>query len=182
MDYKKLVEGCKANERKAQQQLFHLIKDKMMGVCLRYANSKAEAEDVLQESFIKVFDKIDYLKEPEKLEAWARRIFVNTAINTYHKAYNKYEDVQEHENINDENHYTDIIEKLDKNQLLHQINELPKGYKLVFNMYVIDGYTHPEIAETLQISVNTSKSQLHAAKAILKKKLKELGIHRYEKI
>lgn len=182
MDYKKLVEGCKGNNRKSQQKLFMLMKDKMMGICMRYANEKAEAEDILQESFIKIFNKIDYLKEPEKLESWARKIFVNTAINHYHKPYNKYENNEIKENINEDDHYTSIIEKLDNHQLLNLINQLPHGYRLVFNMYVIDGYTHQEIAGELNISVNTSKSQLYAAKQLLKKRLKELGIYRYEKI
>ncbi|MFW5759735.1 MAG: RNA polymerase sigma factor [Cyclobacteriaceae bacterium] len=182
MNYKKLIKGCKENNRRSQQKLFLLIKDKMMGICLRYANEKAEAEDILQESFIKIFNKIDCLQEPEKLESWARKIFINTAINHYHKPHNKYENKEIKENINEDHHYTHIIENLDNHKLVDLVNQLPHGYRLVFNMYVIDGYTHQEIAEALNISINTSKSQLHAAKQTLKKKLGEMGIYRYEKI
>jgi len=182
MDYRKLVNGCKENDRKMQRQLFLVIKDKMMGICLRYAKEKAEAEDILQESFIKIFNKIDCLKEPDKLESWARRIFINTAINHYHKPSNKYENHDIKDKIEEDDAYTNIIEKMDNQQLLDLINQLPQGYRLVFNMYVIDGFTHQEIAETLKISANTSKSQLFAAKQLLKKRLKEMGIYRYEKI
>lgn len=184
MDHALLVKKCQKNDRKAQQELYSLFKGRMMGICLRYARRQEDAEDIFQEAFIKVFKNISNLRESEKLEGWVRRIIINTAINHYHKSFSSQimKDVDEEEEGSSNQDYEGIIDKLNNFQLLAFINELPDGYRLVFNLYVVDGYTHPEIAEMLHISVGTSKSQLFAAKKILKSKLSKLGIEKYERI
>ena len=183
MDYARLLNKCQKKDRQAQKALYNLFKDKMMGICLRYAARKEEAEDIFQEAFIKVFKNISNVREPEKLEVWIRRIIINTAINHYHSPHNsrviKSIDGESEKEPNQD--FEDTFDKISNEQLRALINELPNGYRIVFNLYVVDGYTHPEIAEMLQISVGTSKSQLSDAKSSLREKLKTLGIDRYER-
>lgn len=184
MDYAQLVRKCKQKQPRAQQELYSLFKNRMMGICLRYASQKAEADDVFQEAMIKVFNKIATLQEPSKLESWVRQIIINTAINYYHDQHN----IKFLKNLEDECQqetgpdYEEIVGKLSNSELLGLINQLPDGYRMVFNLYVIDGYKHQEIADMLNLSVGTSKSQLHAAKKMLQKKLLKVGIIKYGKI
>lgn len=155
-----------------------------MGICLRYASQKAEAEDVFQEAMIKVFKNIGTLREPARLESWVRQIIINTAINHYHDQNN----IRLNKNIEDTckteagQEYEEIVDKLSNSELIAMVNNLPDGYRIVFNLYVIDGYKHQEIAKMLNISVGTSKSQLHAAKTLLQKQLLKVGIKKYERI
>lgn len=183
MDYARLLKTCKNNDRQAQRTLYNLFKDKMMGICMRYAARKEEAEDIFQEAFIKVFKNIKNVREPEKLEGWVRRIIINTAINHYHSPHNssliKQIDRESEEEPNKD--FEDTFDRLSNEQLRELINGLPDGYRIVFNLHVVDGYSHPEIAEMLQISTGTSKSQLSDAKRCLRSKLKTLGIDRYER-
>lgn len=155
-----------------------------MGICLRYASQKAEAEDVFQEAMIKIFKNIGTLREPARLESWVRQIIINTAINHYHDQHN----IRLNKNIEDTcktetgQEYEEIVDKLSNSELIAMVNNLPDGYRIVFNLYVIDGYKHQEIAKMLNISVGTSKSQLHAAKTLLQKQLLKVGIKKYERI
>jgi RNA polymerase sigma-70 factor (ECF subfamily) len=151
----------------------------MLGVCFRYSKNRSDAEDILQEGFIKVFQKINTFKGTGVFEGWLRRIMVNTALNHY-KANLKF---AYHEEITDKNNGVDFINKSDdkifvdqsvsKEQLLGIVQNLPNGYRMVFNMYVLDGMTHKEIAEDLSISENTSKSQLSKSKKMLRKLITE---------
>lgn len=162
-----LVDGCVAEKPKYQRQLYELYADKMLVVCLRYTKNTEEAEDVLQESFIKVFDKIGSFRKEGSLEGWIRRITVNTAIRyiqTKSPIVSKADlhIVENYEGEKDETycyHFQDI---------LNLVQMLPDGYKMVLNLYAIDGYSHQEIAEELNISVGTSKSQLARARKLLK--------------
>lgn len=183
MDYAQLLKKCQKHDRQAQRELYELFKDRMMGVCLRYVHHKEEAEDIFQEAFIKVFKNIKNLREPEKLQAWIMRIIINTAINHFHSPHNTRHSKQLDRGFESQPNkdYEKIIDKLNNRQLMQLINTLPDGYRMVFNLHVIDGYSHPEIAEMLQISVGTSKSQLHEAKSALKMRLNKLGIGKYEK-
>lgn len=172
---------CRKKEAKAQKALFNAYKAKVMGICRRYSSCKEEAEDILQESFIKIFENIEFTDDYRYLSRWIYKTTVNTAINYYHQ--NKrhhglidYKQVQKF----DEQDIT-ALDNLSNNQLISLINELPDGYRLVFNLYVIEGYKHNEIAELLEISENTSKSQLSRAKCLLKKRLQGLGIKKFEK-
>jgi len=170
----KILERCKAGDEKAFAELYHLFAPKMLGVCLRYAKSKDEAEDMLQEGFIRVFQNLKSYRSQGSFEGWVRRVIVNTAIN-YYKTQIKY-NTTEHIDVYDKElkamedepiEISDISQQL----LLQMIAELPKGYNMIFNLYVLDGFTHKEIAEILDISENTSKSQLSKARKLLQKKI-----------
>lgn len=166
-----LLEQCKKGDRAAQTQLFKLYSPLMLGICLRYAKNRHEAEDVMQEGFIKIFSNIQKFRDEGSFEGWMKRIMVNTSLNHYYKAK---------KTISDKN-FDDIreieIEALDddlpkirfsQKEMLNAIRQLPDGYKQIFNMYVFEKYKHREIAELLNISVNTSKSQLSKARVFLK--------------
>ena len=166
------IEKCLDNDPKSQGELYKHFAPKMYGICLRYAKNQMEADDVLQEGFIKVFRYLkDYRKEGS-LEGWIRRTMVNTAINLYKKKikYQKDVSLEQTEPINTEEE--SAIDKLSARELLDVIRELPDGYRMVFNLNVIEGYTHKEIGEMLNISENTSKSQLSRARSVLQEKLK----------
>lgn len=180
MNYRRLVARCQKGDQKAQRQLYDLFKQRLMGICVRYARERAEAEDIFHEAMVKVFEKIVSLKDPEALPRWVRQIVINTAVNQYH-ANLKFLHHDESALLRERSEeYITILDKLSNDELLTQIGTLPEGYRVVFNLYVIDGYTHPQIAELLSISVGTSKSQLHAAKNMLRTNLKTLGITHYE--
>ncbi|EMR04597.1 RNA polymerase sigma factor [Cesiribacter andamanensis] len=181
MTKNELLAGCRNGDRRAQRSLYEAYRHKLMGVCLRYTRSAADAEDIFHEGFVKIFKSLDSLKNPDSLEGWMCRIMINHAINQY-KASAKlmaHLDVQGVQVVDDS--YTQIIDQLSDQTLTELIQALPEGYRLVFNLYVVDGYTHPEIAEMLGISTGTSKSQLHAARHLLQKRLAEMGVKRYEK-
>ena len=176
-----LVRACQRNDRKAQTAFYNMYKGKLMGVCRRYARSKEEAEDIYQEAFVKIFNNIKSLEKPEAVGAWVRKTVIHTAINYYH-ANLKFQQNTDYENIvlsNDD--YPNLLSTLTSEELLALINQLPDGYRMVFNLYVIDGYNHAEIGELLGVSENTSKSQLSRAKELLRKQLKQLGIISYER-
>lgn len=148
---------------------------------MRYARSSADAEDIFHEGFVKIFKSLATLKSPEALEGWMCRIMINHAINHY-KASAKLTAHVSVENVQVvDDAYLKIIDGLNDEGLAELIQLLPEGYRIVFNLYVVDGHTHPEIAEMLGISIGTSKSQLHAAKQLLQKRLLELGVTKYEK-
>lgn len=177
MPVKDLIKGCKKKNPSAQEQLYKMFAPKLMGLCRRYSKNKEEAEDIFQEGFMKAFANIEKLKDPKMLETWLKRVFVNTAINYYHqqKRHYHHQDTQDLKITNPNGNTLDIIAQLSHQELLAYIGELPDRYRLVFNLYAIEGYKHHEIAEMLQISEGTSKSQLFKAKAFLKKKLETVG-------
>jgi len=152
--------------------LFDVYSKKMMGVCLRYAKDSDEAQDVLQIGFIKVFEKLDTYKREGSLEGWIRKIIVNTALDIIRKNKKFMNDVEmEKVDYQLQNYNEDAVDVLSVQDLLSVIQKMPTGFKTVFNMYVIEGYSHQEIADELNISVNTSKSQLSRARAHLQKVL-----------
>ena len=163
---------CLDNDPKAQGELYKHYAPRMFGICLRYAKNQMEAEDVLQEGFIKVFRYLKDYRNEGSLEGWIRRTMVNTAINFYKKKVKYQKDVSldltEPINHDEES----AIDALSAKELLDVIRELPDGYRMVFNLNVIEGYTHKEIGEMLNISENTSKSQLSRARGVLQEKLK----------
>ena len=150
----------------------------MLAVCRRYTNSLEDAEDVLQDGFIKVFNNLDKYRRDGSLEGWVRRIMVNTALNQYRSNLKTlYQlDIDELQHVIEDARPSNF-DKLNANVLLKMIESLPDGYKLVFNLYEIEGYAHKEIAEMLSICINTSKSQLLKARRVLQKKLEELTTH-----
>lgn len=161
-----LIEGCRREDRRMQRELYQRFAPKMYGVCLRYAGSIEEAEDILQEGFIKVFRKIGSFRGEGSFEGWIRRIFVNTAIEHFRrKSY--LQPITEREENTVENQYLSVLDNLAEKDIINLVQQLSPGYRTVFNMYVVEGYTHKQIAEMLGISEGTSKSQLSRAKLIL---------------
>ena len=165
-----LLDGCKKGERKAQEGLYKALASKMMAVCVRYSRDTFEAEDILQMGFVKVFQKVSEFRGEGSFEGWIRRIMVNTAIETYRKNLRTL-DVVDIDEVYDQPQSTFDMNKLEMDDLMKLIQQLSNGYRIVFNMYVIEGYSHTEIAEELGISEGASKSQLSRARAILKDKI-----------
>lgn len=151
---------------------------KMMGVCLRYMKDQAQAEDVLQDGFVKVFTKLEKYTGNGSLEGWVRRIMVNTALDELRKT-NKFKSNVSMDDVDYKvESDTDVLSSLLEEDLLKLIQEMPDGYKTVFNMFAIEGFSHKEIGKKLGVSENTSKSQYSRAKAYLRTKVEELEIGR----
>jgi RNA polymerase sigma factor (sigma-70 family) len=170
-----LIKACIKEDAASQKEVFDRFSGRMLTVCLRYARSSADAEDILQDAFIKVFDKMHQFKFEGSFEGWIRRIVVNTALKKYSlRRYEKevvgYEIKDKDESSIEASAYTDLTAK----ELMDLINALPSGYKLIFNLYVIEGYQHDEIAEMLGIQPGTSRSQLVKARNMLQKQILEL--------
>lgn len=176
MNEEEMLEGCIANQEIAQKCLFERYSGVMTGVCMRYADRYDEAQDMVQDGFVKVFKKINTFSGSGSLEGWIRRIMVNTALDYLRKIKNERFNLS----IDDVDYSIkeqQIIESsMQAEDLLKIIRTLPLGYRTVFNMYAIEGYTHREIAEKLEISENTSKSQYSRARSLLQKKLEHLEL------
>ena len=151
-----------------QRLLYERFSSKMYGVCLRYAENTEDANDVMQEGFIKVYKSLSKFRAEGSFEGWIRRIFVNTSIEHYRKKVKLYNVTEVQENTIEDNEL-DALDSLATKDILNIVNELSPGYKQVFNMHVVEGYSHKEIAEVLGITEGTSKSQLARAKGVLKK-------------
>jgi RNA polymerase sigma factor (sigma-70 family) len=170
-----LMEGCKAGNRQMQELLYKQTASKMLAVCMRYAKDQMEAEDVLQMGYVKIFQKVNEYRGDGSFEGWIRRIMVNTAIESYRKNLRMLnvvpiEDAYEQPSQGS-NSYHDAFNSLGMQDLMKVIQKLADGYRMVFNMYVIEGYSHKEIAETLGITEGASKSQLSRARAILQQEI-----------
>lgn len=169
-----LVNECAKGNSKAQRALFDKFAPRMLAVCQRYLRNNQEAEDVLQDSFVKVFQKIVDFKMEGSLEGWIRRIIVNTALDTIRKNKKLLDEVQVEE-VQYKVSFTDHqFEGMDVEQLMKLISDMPDGYRIVFNMFAIEGYSHKEIADTLGVTENTSKSQYSRARAFLRTQLELL--------
>jgi RNA polymerase sigma factor (sigma-70 family) len=171
-----LLEGCLRRDSKAQAALYHQYKGRFFGICRRYAQSKEDAEDIFQDAFVKIFLNLKELRSAEQLSAWIRRVVVNVCIDYYHKRVNFVDISEIPEAMPADWQGESVISQMSNQELLSAVNELPDGARMVFNLYVIDGYSHQEIAEMMHISEGTSKSQLFFAKKVLKKKLQTIGV------
>ncbi len=171
LDY--IIQGCQQKDAKAQKELFDLFGGKMYGVCLRYAGNRDDAQDVLQEGFLKIYEKIYQFEFKGSFEGWMRRIFVNIALERYRGQYQVI-NIQDswREGSNDD--YENITGVLTAEELLKIIQGLSPKYRAVFNLYAIEGYSHKEISEMLDITEGTSKSNLSRARIILQEKVKQL--------
>lgn len=171
-----LLEECIEKKPKAQKQLFDLLAPRMYSICLRYSKDEDEAKDVLQEGFIKMFNNLERFQHKGSFEGWIKRIFINTSIEFYRK--NKKESIVDSiDQIGDRPIESHTLSSLKAADLMKLVNRLPTGYKTVFNLFAIEGFSHDEISKMLGISENTSKSQLHKARLylqelILKEQLK----------
>jgi RNA polymerase sigma factor (sigma-70 family) len=165
--------GCLKNDRQQQELLYQVLAPKMMGVCMRYAKDKDEAQDILQEGFIKMFNNVHNYRGEGNLEGWVRRIMVHCAISRYRKLKPMVlvDDFTDHDQSSG-NHYND--HGLEVKDLLGMIQALPQSYRSVFNMYAIEGYSHQEIGHKLGITELLSRTNLHRARAILKDMVNKL--------
>jgi len=171
-----IIELCARHNPKAQQELYDKYSRLLLGVCLRYASDKAEAEDILQDSFLKIFFNIKDFSGTGSFVGWLRKIAVNTAITHYHRNLKYRYHVEIEEYVSVETGVTSFEEDFFTSDELYKVlNELPAGYRMVFNLYAVEGYKHKEIAEILGIDTNTSKSQYSRAKAVIREKLEMLG-------
>ncbi|HSN07687.1 MAG TPA: sigma-70 family RNA polymerase sigma factor [Hanamia sp.] len=163
-----LIKGCIEGNPQMQKLLYEKFSSKMYGVCLRYAENTEDANDVMQEGFIKVYKSLSKFRAEGSFEGWIRRIFVNTSIEHYRKKIKLYNVTEVQENTIEDNDLN-ALDSMATKDILNIVNELSPGYKQVFNMHVVEGYSHKEIAELLGITEGTSKSQLARAKGVLKK-------------
>ncbi|HOO84033.1 MAG TPA: RNA polymerase sigma factor [Prolixibacteraceae bacterium] len=174
-----LISSCKKGKRDGQSKLYQMFAPKLFGVSLRYSRDQTEAEDTLHEAFVNIFSKIDQYSGKGSFEGWMRRIVVNIALEKYRKRFRvqTVEDVSIYDTrtVND-----DVYDHLNAEQLMQLIKELPPRYKMVFNLYAIDGYTHKEIAEIMGIDEGTSKSNLSRARKILQNRIFEIGYLEHE--
>ena len=171
-----LIVGCRQKDRQYQEQLYKQYYSMFLLVCARYAKDMQDAEQLLNDGFLKVFTHIGSFKDKGSFEGWMRRIFVNTAINHYHKN-RKLQDQLDYSAVEEITPSgDDIISQISGQELLELVNQLPDGYKVVFNLYVVEGFNHREIGEMLNIAEGTSKSQLAKAKIHLKKLLQKYSI------
>ncbi|NAY91586.1 sigma-70 family RNA polymerase sigma factor [Muricauda sp. JGD-17] len=174
MDLEELIHNCKKGKREAQAELYRKYSGILFGMCLKYSKNKTEAEDNLHDSFVTIFNKIDQYRFKGSFEGWIKRITVNTVLQKYRK--------EQHLNVVSEN-YGETVEvdtehaDISLSTLLGYIQELPNKYRLTFNLYVLDGYSHKEISEMLGTSTGTSKSNLARAKMILREKIEKENIN-----
>ncbi len=171
MSLEKLIRQCANNDRKAQEEIYRLYAGKLFGLCLKYSRNKTEAEDNLQDGFITIFKKVKQFKHKGSFEGWMKRIVINTALQ-------KYREKNVLSLIHEDYVREEVAVEVDEDEvsldyLLNLIQNLPNQYRLVFNMYILDGYSHKEVAEALGISEGTSKSNLSRARAILKRKIEQ---------
>ena len=171
--YTWMIEKAKEGDRRAQKALYDSLADKMYAVCLRYMGDRETAEDVLQDGFVTLFAKLDTYTGEGSLEGWARKIFVNTALMSLRKndVLKESDEMDSARGVTSE--APSAVQDIGYKELCKMISELPAGFRTVFNMYVVEGYSHQDIADALGISVNTSRSQLLRARAMLQAKILE---------
>ena len=175
MNDAQIIDGCARHDKRSQQALYDRYSGFLLGICIRYASDRSEAEDILQEVFLKIYFNIAEYSGTGSFTGWLRKITVNTAITQYHKTlkYRYHEDIEEYVTVEtgvssfEEDYFT-------SDELYKALNDLPMGYRMVFNLYAVEGYKHKEIAEILGIDTNTSKSQYSRAKSVLRNKLEKL--------
>tara|TARA_B100000508_G_scaffold141092_1_gene146442 strand:+ start:108270 stop:108806 length:537 start_codon:yes stop_codon:yes gene_type:complete len=178
MNDETLVKECVSGNAKAQRLLFDRFSAKMLGVAIRYIKDKERAEDVLQDAFIKVFKNLKKFKHDGSLEGWIRRIVVNTALDQLRKNKKRQGDLELDDSFIEITTNSFTEEQLQAESLMKIVQSLPDGYRTVFNLFAIEGYSHKEIAEKLNITENTSKSQYSRAKSALREILNKLNIER----
>jgi len=169
-----LIQGCRDNDRKYQELLYRKYAKKMYGICMSYAKDRSMAQEILQDGFVKVFKKIDTFKEQGSLEGWIRKIITNTALDYLRQKSKLYEFIDDNKEVEEERLDNSILEKINADGIFKLIGQLPEGAKAVFNLYAVEGYSHKEIAEKLEITEGTSKSQFKRARSLLKSLLRDL--------
>jgi len=178
-----LVRACQNNDQRAQTLFYNRFRTELMRICVRFARTRMEAEDIYQESFVKIFRHINDVQNLESIESWMRAVVTRTAINYYHRTTKK--EAKNHSMDMspmdfESNDHTCMIDGLGVGIIAEMIAQLPEGYKKIVNLHLIDGYSHIEIAQRLSITDSTSRSQLLRGRNLLMKKLKKQGITGYE--
>ncbi|MFN8211923.1 MAG: sigma-70 family RNA polymerase sigma factor [Bacteroidales bacterium] len=170
-----IIKGCARHDRKAQKMLYDRYSRFLLGVCMRYSTDRSEAEDILQDAFMKIYFSIGDFSGTGSFAGWLRKVAVNTAITHYHRNLKHRHHIEIEEFVSVETGTESFEEELfSADELYKVLNDLPSGYRMVFNLYAVEGYKHKEIAEMLGIDTNTSKSQYSRAKAVLREKLDNL--------
>lgn len=175
MNEQQIIAGCKEQKRDAQKMLYEKYARTMYGICLRYTSDEDAAKDLLQDGFIKVFANIGSFQEKGSFEGWLKRIFINLALENIRKQKNviqNSDNIQEIPDVVDDSTEEDHMYRISEVELLKMIQELPKGYSTVFNLYAIEDFAHKEIAEMLGITESTSRSQYVRARQILQEKVR----------
>jgi len=175
LDERQIIDGCCRKDRTAQKALFDRYVSVLLGVCIRYSNRRDEAEDILQEGFVKIFTNIREYAGTGSFINWMKKIMINTSITHYHRnlKHSWHKDIDQVQETDIEGSGFEEAE-FTKEELLNIIQDLPDGYRIVFNLYAIEGFKHKEIASMLDIDVNTSKSQYSRAKSLIRRKLEIL--------
>ncbi|SHJ49356.1 RNA polymerase sigma-70 factor, ECF subfamily [Tangfeifania diversioriginum] len=172
-ELKDIIKQSASGDVRAQEKLYRMFAPKMFGVCMRYAKDRTEAEDNLQDGFVNVFTNLKKFRHEGSFEGWVRRIMVNVSLSKYRKQHILYpvEDVGKYET---QSFTGNILEKISADELINLIQELPPRYRMVFNLFVMEGLSHQEIGEAMKITEGTSKSNLARARDILKRKVEKL--------
>ena len=180
-DIDKIIHACQKGDRQAQKQLYEQFAPRLFATCMKYSRNRMEAEDLLHEGFIKIFTKIDQYKRTGPFEAWIRRLMVNTILEAFRKKkkMNLVDEKNLPVNLAYEEDESANEEMPDMTRVMELINELPERYRMVFNLYVTEGYTHEQIAEEMEISVGTSKSNLSRARQWLKNRILNRVTNKY---
>ena len=165
-----IAKACLKGDTRAQRDLYEQYKVQMFRICLRYAPDRSQAEDILQDAFIKIFSNLEKYEGKGSFEGWMRRIVVNTALKNYKKSSVQKEQIGL-ESYQEGSMEPKAVANLGEEELMNLISQLPDGYRVVFNLYVVEGYSHKEIAENLQIKESTSRSQLVKARRLLQEML-----------
>lgn len=163
---------CIKGDAKAKNELYKRFAPKLWGVCLRYAKNSMSAEDIMQEGFIRIFRYLPNFENKGSFEGWMRRTMVNTAINYYKKNLSSSREAEYNEYLSGKSNEADALSEMTHNELLALVQKMPDGYRTVFNLYILEGYSHKDIAKELEISENTSKSQLSRARNFLKEQIR----------
>ena len=175
-DEQRLITGCKKGETWAQKQVYELYASAMFSVCVRYVSDRETARDLLQDGFIKIFTKADTYSGTGSFAGWIRRIFVTTALEFLRQNKSMLENASLDENFHSiEDEDVSILDKISADNLMNCVRDLSPGYRTVFNLYALEGYSHAEIAGMLNISENTSRSQFMRARKILQEKVREIS-------
>lgn len=177
IDEQRLVESCLQNNRIAQRRLYEQYAPAMKAVCYRYIGENDTAEDILQDAFIKVFMSLEDFTGKGSLEGWIRRIVVNSALEYLRRNDVLRNTIECDEILEFSSHEVDAIEKISAEELMDVIASLPSGFRTVFNMYAIEGYSHKEIAQILGINEGSSRSQYNRARMLIQKKIKQLKLY-----
>ena len=175
LDDKQIIDGCCRKDKKAQKALFDRFAKVLLGICMRYAGRRDEAEDILQDGFVKIYGNIRDYAGTGSFINWMKKIMINTAITHYHRnlKHHYQQDIEDIRETDIEGYEFEAAE-FTREELFGVISGLPEGYRMVFNLYALEGYKHKEIAELLEIDINTSKSQYSRARGLIRKRLEVL--------